>query len=454
MGSISSFTIKDEPIENLRPLKGIGGTCPGCACDIPSHSYQYSFDPNPDWSSLYAPAAEICAYLQGIAKTKLGIENISTGETFEDDADVLISARGSLNNITWPDIPGLNAFQGEVMHSAKWNQNYDFQNKILKLTVSLAAMESMGFDANQPEFSPEQRKEFANNPQALQSFRRIIEVAGNTIHWASFRDSEVQKYALLVIRATMKDRLAKKPDILEALVPSFAVGCRRLTPGPGYLEALTAPNVDIISEEIDSITSNYVRLESGKEIHLDVLVCATGFHTTNIPRFSIIGKHGQSLEKRFTPYSETYLSITVNNFPNLLMMLGPNSNIGSGSLTRILESEGDYIVKCIRKLQKEDSASMVPKKQRVNDFSEYCKAYFEKTIYLDECRSWYKDPELNRITGLWPGSTLHALEAFRSPRWEDFEYEPRKGSGGECNALNRLGNGWSVTQLGAGDQAW
>lgn len=303
--------------------------------------------------------------------------------------------------------------------------------------------------------SSEQRKEFASNPEALYSFRKTIEVAGNTIHGVSLRDSEIQKSAVLAFRAMMKDRLAQKPEILESLVPSFAVGCRRLTPGPGYLEALAASNVDFISENIGSITSNSIRLEStGKEITLDVLVCATGFHTTFIPPFPIVGRYGISLKDKFTPYPETYLSVSVDDFPNFFMMLGPNSGIGTGSLTKILEGEADYIVKCIRKLQKEDYASMMPKKQRVKDFSEYCRAYFKKTVYLDECRSWYKDPKIDRITGLWPGSTLHALEALRSPRWEDFEYEEREGRAGESNALSWLGNGWSLTQLGAGDPAW
>lgn len=192
MGSIRTFSLKDAHIENPRPLKvrvigagysgiylgiripqrlrnvdlqiyekneGVGGTWwenryPGCACDIPSHSYQYSFDPNPNWSSFYAPSKEICAYLTGIAgkygvmkyvklshkltrgewdekakKWKITVENTKTGEVFGDDADILISARGSLNEPAWPKIPGFESFKGEVMHSAAWNQEYDFKNK-------------------------------------------------------------------------------------------------------------------------------------------------------------------------------------------------------------------------------------------------------------------------------------------------------------------------------------
>lgn len=261
----------------------------------------------------------------------------------------------------------------------------------------------------------------------------------------------MQQEAVKAFRAMMKERLAKKPEIIDALTPSFAVGCRRLTPGPGYLEALVEDNVEFISDKIVSITPNAVVLETGREVEIDALVCATGFNTSAPPPFQVYGKIGKSLQERFTPHPETYLSMAVDGFPNFFMMLGPNSAIGSGSLTMMIETEGDYIVKCIRKLQREDYLSLSPKAERVRDFSDYCQEYFKKTVYMEECNSWYRSEggKGNRITGLWPGSTLHCLEALRAPRWEDFEYERR-----DENGLRWLGNGWSVTQLGDGDPAW
>jgi len=262
----------------------------------------------------------------------------------------------------------------------------------------------------------------------------------------------MQNNAVSAFRAMMKKRLSKKPEIVDALTPSFGVGCRRLTPGPGYLEALVEDNVDFISTPISSISPTGINLEDGRQIEIDALVCATGFNVSSRPPFEVFGKNGVSLQKRFTPYPETYLTMSVDGFPNFFMMLGPNSAIGSGSLTMMIETEGDYIIKCIRKLQREDYVTITPKLSRVKDFAEYCHEYFKKTVYMDECNSWYRSEggKGDRITGLWPGSTLHCLEALRSPRWEDFEFESR-----DENRLRWLGNGWSVTQLdGGGDPAW
>lgn len=267
------------------------------------------------------------------------------------------------------------------------------------------------------------------------------------------------------LREAMQQRLASKPEIAGFLIPSFSIGCRRATPGPGYLEALCESNVDFVTDGIAGVTSSGVRLESGRELALDVLVCATGFQTSKAPPFPITGRGGLTLAERCTPFPEAYLSLAVDSFPNYFMMLGPNSAIGAGSLNVILEAEGDYIVKCIRKLQKEDYATMTVKLERVRDWREYCHEYFKKTVYTDECNSWYKSDEGtgDRIIGLWPGSCLHAVEALRAPRWEDFDWESRDGPG--ANALRWLGNGWSVTHSKAdqgqgsgreyqGDPAW
>lgn len=253
------------------------------------------------------------------------------------------------------------------------------------------------------------------------------------------------------LRKLMQERLSVKPEIAKVLIPSFAAGCRRLIPGLGYLESLTKDNVDFYFDRIGRINSTGVELSDGKQLDLDIIVCATGFNTSGIPSFKVTGKNGTTLQKKFLPYPETYISLAVDDFPNYFIMCGPNALLGAGSLTSVLEAEGDYIVKCIRKLQKEDYASMMPKSSRVKDFSEFVGEYFKKTIYTDNCNSWYKNNggAGDRVIGLWPGSTSHALEMLRSPRWEDFEYESI-----DNNQLRWMGNGWSICQTGSGDPTW
>jgi hypothetical protein len=300
----------------------------------------------------------------------------------------------------------------------------------------------------------EQKQTFASDHDAYFKVRKVIEDGGNLIHDSTLRGTTMQKEFTEFFRNGMRQRLAKKPELLDIIVPTFAPGCRRLTPGVGYLEALTEDNVEVVKETIASATETGVILSSGREISLDAIACATGFQIAAPPNFEVIGRDGRSLADRWHPYPESYLSVTVDGFPNYLMIFGPNSAIGFGSLTKILESETDYVVKIIRKMQKEDYATIEPRPDRVADFSAYINEYFKQTIYTDKCKSWYRSDggTGDRICGLWPGSTLHALEALRSPRWEDYVYESVDDAA-KKNGLRWLGNGWSTTQTD-GDPSW
>lgn len=295
----------------------------------------------------------------------------------------------------------------------------------------------------------EQKARFANDPDYYLEFRTLIERDANSGHSLTLKDSEMQKSAREDFTALMKEKLAKKPEILDSLLPSFSVGCRRLTPGTGYLEALVEDNVNFINTPIQKATENGLLLENGDQVELDVLVCATGFKASAPPPFPVVGRNGKTMKEKFEPYAETYMSLATDGFPNYFMMLGPNAAIGTGTLTTMMEMTGDYIVKCIRKLQKENIAKMEVKEKRVKDFSKIIDNYFKKTVYLDNCSSWYRSNggRGDRITGLWPGSALHAMECLRSPRWEDFDYVYEgENEGEEGNRLAWLGNGWSIAQ--------
>lgn len=401
------------------------------------------------------------------------------GRILQDDCDVLVSARGNLNHKQWPDIQGFADFTGEVMHSAVWNEEYHFENKRIGIVGSgssaiqiipklqklpgthldcfirsrtwispplgQSSMDALGM-GSQLQFHPEQIEAFKNDPEAWYRFRMKVESDANNIHALTLKGTAMQKAAQEAFDAGMKARLVKKPEYYDWLKPSFAPGCRRLTPGPGFLEALVEDNVSFIRDNITHMTADSIVTGHGTTHPVDVLVCATGFHASASPPFPVTGIDGQTLTAHWSQRATNYLSLATDAFPNHFFMLGPNAAIGEGSLTMMIESTGDYILKAIRKLQRENIKSMSVHASRVKDFMRYCDVYFEGTAYMDECRSWYRqggDGTRSKVTGLWPGSTLHCIEALRSPRWEDWGFEfLEEEDGRQGNAMGWLGNGY------------
>lgn len=291
----------------------------------------------------------------------------------------------------------------------------------------------------------------ARFPERYQEIRKMIEDDGATIYPITLQGTKEQMGAKAAFEAGMRQRLDGREDLMEPMIPKFAAGCRRLTPGPGYLEALKQENVDFITTPIQEVTPEGIKLTAGDEVKLDVLICATGYDLEAPPTFELVGRNGTTLANKWKPHFESYISMAVDEFPNFFIIGGPNSSLGSGSLTSVFEAQANYAVKVIRKMQKEDYSTIEPKKERVNDFSQYIDEYFKGTVYSDECSSWYRAGKLGtRIVALWPGSSAHCLEILRAPRWEDFNYESADKTG---NHLRWMGNGWSIT-LTEGDPSW
>ncbi|KAL4977944.1 hypothetical protein BDW66DRAFT_165334 [Aspergillus desertorum] len=442
----------------------VGGTWlenryPGCACDIPAHTYQATFEPNKEWSTFYAAAPEIHKYWKHVSakygcekyikfkhrvvsatwdndrsKWTLQVQNLDSGEIIEDQCDVLVSASGALNEWKWPNIPGLHDFKGKLMHSANWDESYDYSGK----RVAVIGNGSSGIQIV---------------PGMLPKVTHLDHyIRGRTWLSPTFareqvdkRSAELENCSAEQVGATafftenMKRRLRKKPELINDLLPTFAPACRRLTPGPGYLEALTDDKVDVISNPIVKIVEDGIVTEDGKHHPTDVVVCATGFDTTFTPRFPILGRDGVSLAKRWEETPESYLSLAVDGFPNYFICLGPNAALGEGNLLLLIEKEIDYITYCVDKMQRDNIRAMSVRKEAVERFTKHCDQYFSRTVFGMECRSWYKGGSLNgRVTALWPGSSLHAMKALANPRWEDYTYDYVND-----NPNGWLGDGWA-----------
>ena len=481
------------------------------ACDIPSHSYQYSFNPKPDWSALYSPGNEIRDYIEGTAekysvtrfiKLEHKVEackwmeeegkwhlDIKTPQNvkIQDECDVIINARGLLNTWQWPDIDGLHDFEGELMHSASWNKQYDFTGKrvgvigvgssaiqiIPSLQKQVKHMDCFirGQTWIQPpigerscaqlglkdlQFTQEQIETFRNDSDALLKTRMQFDADSNSVHAMTLWGTELQKMTQERFGESMEERLKEKPEYLDWLKPTFAPGCRRLTPGPGFLEALVEDNVTYVRDDIASVNPKGIKTQDGKFHEIDALICATGFRSSGAPPFEVAGRE-TTLQQHSMERDRNYLSLATDHFPNHFFMLGPNTGINEGSLTIMMESTGDYIVKAVRKIQKESIKAMTVKSARVDDFMEYCDEYFKRTVYMQDCNSWFRRDGQGRpstfVSGLWPGSTLHCIEGLRSPRWEDYSYrywpQPNRPT---PNEMAWLGNGWTLSQLKPADE--
>jgi len=267
----------------------------------------------------------------------------------------------------------------------------------------------------------------------------------NGVHGVTMKGSDMQKGAVSAFKELMEHKLASKPHIADSLVPTFPVACRRLTPGPGYLEALVEPNVDFLNSGIKRITATGIESNDGTHREYDEIICATGFDTTYRPRIPIIGRGGLNVQEAWKELPTHYMTMAIGpEFPNYFMINGPNSSLGSGSLLVMFEREVDYIVEAIAKMQREGIKAMSVKKEARDDFMEYTTEYFKKTVYSEKCRSWYKaGKEEGPIVALWPGSCLHAIKVLKHPRWEDFDYVQTT----QKNRLAWLGSGWTEVEM-------
>ncbi|KAF2093574.1 FAD/NAD(P)-binding domain-containing protein [Rhizodiscina lignyota] len=462
---------------------------PGCACDVPAHNYTWSFEPKLDWSAVYAGSGEIFNYFDGFArkhhlhqyvKTRhqvIGAQwnsekggydvkatNLRDGSVVEDHCDILINASGILNNWRYPAIPGLENYKGVLLHTANWDNKVDLTGKHVGLigngssgiqvlpTIQPIVSKCTTFireptwvspvqGLEQHVFSDKEKLEFATKPGVLLDYRKNVERGLNGQFGLFLKGNNINEDTHKYFLSQMKEKLHN--EYLESkLIPDFSVGCRRLTPGVGYLESLGKENVKVVYGEITRVTEKGCVCDDGNEYPVDVLICATGFDTSFKPRFPLINPEGKNLQDEWAKEPESYFGISAAEFPNYQFFLGPNCPIGNGPVLIAIEAQADYMLKFIDRWQTHNIKSFAPKKAAVRDFIAHKDHFMQQTVWADPCRSWYKaGSSANKITALWPGSTLHYMEALMELRLEDYDIEY------EGNRFAWLGNGYSQTEL-------
>jgi len=422
---------------------GLGGvwhanTYPGAACDVPSHFYEFSFAMNPDWSRRYAPQPEIKAYLERVVREQ-GVEpmfrfNSEVRSATWDDrghwvldtasgehvADVLITACGQLSTPKYPDIAGLEVFEGPAFHTAKWRHDVDLTGKRVAV-IGTGCSAAQVVPAIQPEVavldvyqrSPGwtmPRMDFEYSDRAKRLFRRfpmlqrIDRKSVQAIMEFGAIGMTRRKWLLTPLKALGRKRIRDAiadPALQEALTPKDEFGCKRVMVSDDWYRALAKPNVGVITGGVERITAQGVVGGDGGERPADVLVLATGFKSHDfVAPMEIRGVGGCRLADEWAETPKAYLGLSVPGFPNMFLLYGPNTNGGTGSVVFIVEAGMTHVLAALAELKRTGTRTIEVRREIADDFHREVKQALPDTVWTG-CGNWYLD-ESGHSPNQWP----------------------------------------------------
>lgn len=436
-------------------------TYPGLTCDVPSHAYTYSFESNADWSHRYPPGDEIYTYFDKTA-SKYGIDRLTrfkqeiqscnfidgqwhietkNGET--DKADMVIAATGVLHVPSYPDIDGIDDFEGSIFHSARWDHDASLDNKRVAVigtgstgcqiisALSSRAAKLSHFQRTAQwimrvedyEFTEQQKAEFRRDPELLEKMRM-----GNpdgSFNLMGFADaiidpnSETMANIEAILLKNLQDSV-KDPELYQKLLPNYRAACKRLIFSPDYYEAIQSQNTELVTEAIERIEAKGIRTKDGMLHKYDVIALATGFKADSFMRpMQITGTEGTTLEGLWAKRPSAYLAITMPNFPNFYMLNGPNGPVGNFSLIEVAEAQWNYISQLINQVAEGKCQQVVVKQQTLNEFDAERIAAAKNTIWATGCNSWYLDGE--GIPATWPWTRERFNQEMSAPNLGAFD---------------------------------
>jgi cation diffusion facilitator CzcD-associated flavoprotein CzcO len=425
-------------------------TYPGAACDVPSQLYSFSFAPNPDWSMSFSPQPEIQAYIQRVARES-GVLDRFVFDTellsadWDDSAQhwtvettsgtvtstTLISGVGGLSEPKLPAIDGIESFQGEIFHSSRWNHDSDLSGKrVAVIGTGASAIQIVPelqkvvdhldvYQRTAPYVLPRNDRKYTRIERRLfRRFPAVQKLYRRAIYWG--RETYVPGFTLAPKLAAPAKKLAlanlakgiSDPELREKVTPTFEIGCKRILISNDYYPALDSDNVDLVTEPITKVTGDAVVTADGVERPIDVLVVATGFHTTDLPIAELIrGHEGRSLAETWRESGMAgYKGTTVHGFPNLFFIVGPNTGLGHSSMVLIIESQVAYIREAIRAMRINAYATVEPTAAAQQRWNDDIQRRMKRTVWnTGGCASWYLD-EHGRNTVLWPRTTFKFRE--------------------------------------------
>jgi cation diffusion facilitator CzcD-associated flavoprotein CzcO len=434
-------------------------TYPGIACDVPSHLYSYSFEPNPEWSHRFSPGAEIQAYFEGVAHRHGVLERIRFGDEIvrcafsagrwqletksgqRDEADVVIAATGVLHHPNLPDIAGLEAFEGALFHSARWDHGIALDGRrvgiigtgstavqIVSAIVDRVARLSLFQRTAQwimpqenPPYSEAEKLEFRRHPERMRQLhadlsRLFAEGFSNAVVDAG---SPQMKLIEDACRANLETSV-RDPVLREKLRPSYRAACKRLVISPDFYQAIQKENAELVTDAIERVETAGVRARDGRLHELDVLVLATGFRADRFLRpMQVIGRDGRSLDEVWSQRPVAYLSLSIPGFPNLFMLNGPNGPVGNFSLIEVAELQIAYLLQLVDELRAGSCREISATEEATQAFDAERVVAAKNTVWATGCRSWYLDDR--GIPAAWPWTFDRFREEMAAPKLEAYE---------------------------------
>ena len=428
---------------------GIGGTWwdntyPGAACDVASHLYCFSFAPNPDWSRKYSPRPEIRAYLErcvdrfGLRRHLRQRREIQRLEFQDDrglwrahftdgeqrDARHVILGNGGLHRPKLPDIPGIQDFRGRWMHSARWQKGFNL-NGLRVAVVGSAASAIQILPAVAPRaaratlfqrtpnyimpredrpYTAWQKRVFRYVPGVLRLYRLAIFLRMDLLLYPITRETSGLRVTARRMMLAFMRREVRDPTLHPKLTPEYEMGCKRILISDDFFASLNRPNVELVTEGIAQIEANGVRTRDGRLHEMDLIVYATGFDLEgHLLGMEIRGPGGRSLAEQWSELPTAFNGCCVPGMPNLYLVTGPNTGVGTTSIVFMIEQEIGFILRCIRLAGRQKLMMVTPSAcARYNDVLQ---AALQKTVWASGCKSWYRRDD-GKISTLYPWNAL------------------------------------------------
>ncbi|MFE6223444.1 MULTISPECIES: NAD(P)/FAD-dependent oxidoreductase [unclassified Streptomyces] len=450
----------------LERADSVGGTWrdnsyPGCACDVPSHLYSFSFAPNPDWPRTFSGQRHIRAYLEHVTDTfglrphlRLNheVERMEwdadtlrwriTTSSGSFTADVVVSATGPLSDPKIPDVPGLDGFTGKVFHSARWDHDYDLRGKRVAMIgtgasaiqIVPAIQPEVGkltlFQRTPPWVMPRMDRAISGPERWLHRRLPVTATLRRGILWG-IRELQVGAFTkhpgeLGLVEKLAKANIAKSikdPALRAKLTPSYRIGCKRILLSNTYYPALAQPNVDVVAGGLKEVRGNVVVGSDGSETEVDAIVFGTGFHVTDMPVADLVfGADGRSLAEHWKDGVQSLRGATVDGFPNWMTIIGPNTGLGNSSMILMIESQLNYMADYLRQLNVLGGrAALAARPSAVHAWNRKVQNRMERTVWKSGgCDSWYLDAN-GRNTTLWPGTTGEFRRETRQVDLSEYE---------------------------------